>query len=67
MNQLQHRQTEARLRIMNPDGTPIANQEIQIDQATHTFLFGCGAFDTVALMKATDEKQRAFLLERMVT
>ena len=65
MNQLQHRQTEARLRIMNPDGTPIANQEIQIDQATHTFLFGCGAFDAVALMKTEDEKQKAFLQDRL--
>ncbi|MBQ6506377.1 MAG: endo-1,4-beta-xylanase [Clostridia bacterium] len=65
MNQLQHRQTEARLRIMNPDGTPIANQEIQIDQATHTFLFGCGVFDAVALMKTEDEKQKAFLQDRL--
>ena len=65
MNQLQHRQTEARLRIMNPDGTPMANQEIQIDQATHTFLFGCGVFDAVALMKTEDEKQKAFLQDRL--
>ena len=65
MNQLQHRQTDTRLRILNPDGTPKANQEIQIDQTTQNFLFGCGVFDAVALMKTEDEQQKAFLQDRL--
>ena len=65
MNQWQHRQTDTRLRILNPDGTPKANQEIQIDQTTQTFLFGCGVFDAVALMKTEDEQQKAFLQDRL--
>ena len=65
MNQWQHRQTDTRLRILNPDGTPKGNQEIQIDQTAQTFLFGCGVFDAVALMKTEDEQQKAFLQDRL--
>jgi len=62
---LQHRKAHAGLRILNPDGTPAAGQPVQIDQVSHRFLFGCGAFDAVAMSKTGDEKQRAFLRERM--
>ena len=62
---LAHRQANARLRVLNPDGTPAARQEISIDQVSHQFLFGCGAFDAVELMKTPDEKKQAFLRERM--
>lgn len=60
-----HRKATARLRILNADGTPAANQPVSVDQASHQFLFGCGAFDAVALMKTQDAQQRAFLQERM--
>ena len=65
MDKLSHRKAEARLQILNPDGSPARNCPVRVDQTSHRFLFGCGAFDTVALMKTTDEKQRAFLLERL--
>lgn len=65
MDQLKHRRADARLRILNPDGTPAAGRAVRIDQASHQFLFGCGAFDTVALQFIPDETKRAFLLERM--
>ena len=65
MNHLKHRQAQARLRILNPDGTPAANTPLQADQTSHQFLFGCGAFDTVALMMVQDEAKKAFLQERM--
>jgi len=65
MNQLNHRQAKARLQILNPDGSPAANRSVSIDQVSHRFLFGCGAFDAVELMKADHEEQRFFLLERM--
>ena len=60
-----HRKANARLRILNPDGTHAARQQVSISQVSHQFLFGCGAFDAVALMKTRDENQRAFLQERM--
>ncbi len=65
MDQLKHRKARARLRVLNPDGTPAANREVRVDQVSHRFLFGCGAFDAVALMKTEDEAQKAFLKERM--
>ena len=67
MSQVQfaHRQSNARLRILNPDGTPAVRQEVSVSQVSHQFLFGCGAFDAVEMMKTQDEKKQAFLRERM--
>ncbi len=62
---IQHRQAEAQLQILNPDGTPAAGRTIRVNQTSHQFLFGCGAFDTVAIHKIPDEQKRAFLEERM--
>ena len=65
MDQLNHRKATARLRILNPDGTPAAGRSVRIDQVSHQFLFGCGAFDAVELMRTKDEQKKAFLQERM--
>ena len=65
MDQLNHRKAAASLRILNPDGSPAAGRVVRVDQVSHRFLFGCGAFDAVELMKASDDKQRFFLLDRM--
>ncbi len=65
MSQLEHRKADARLLILNPDGTPAKDRPVRIDQTSHQFLFGCGAFDTVAMMKTQDETKRAFLRDRM--
>lgn len=62
---LLHRKVNASLRILNPDGTPAAGQQVRVSQVSHQFLFGCGAFDTVAMMKTQDEEKKAFLGERM--
>ena len=60
-----HRKATARLRILNPDGTPAAQQQVRVRQTGHQFLFGCGAFDTVEIMKTKDEDRKAFLQQRM--
>ena len=60
-----HRKAKARLQILNPDGTPAACRPVSINQVSHQFLFGCGAFDAVALMKTQDTKEKTFLQERM--
>ena len=65
MDQLKHRKADARLQLLNPDGTPAANCPVRIDQISHQFLFGCGAFDAVELMRTQDETQKAFLQERL--
>ncbi len=60
-----HRKAEARLRILNPDGTPAACQAVRADQVSHRFLFGCGAFDAVEIMRTQDEERKKILQERM--
>ena len=65
MNNLDHRKATARLRILNPDGTPAANRTVKADQRAHDFLFGCGAFDTVAMHKVEDPDKQAFFRARM--
>ena len=65
MDQLKHRRADARLQLLNPDGTPAVNRPVQIDQVSHQFLFGCGAFDAVALMKVPNEHWKAVIRERM--
>ena len=65
VNQLEHRRAAARLQILNPDGTAAANREVRIDQTSHQFLFGCGAFDFVPMLKTQDEDRKAFLQQRM--
>ncbi len=39
-----------RIKFERMDGTPLANQEIVINQKSHKFLFGCGAFDAIPLV-----------------
>ena len=63
--QYSHRKSAARLQILNADGTPAARTSVSVDQISHRFLFGCGAFDAVDLMKTQDAAERAFLQERM--
>ena len=63
MADLEHRRTTKTLHILNADGTPAAEQTVRFDQMGHQFLFGCGAFDAVYMMKAQNEEQRAVLAE----
>ena len=65
MDQLKHRKAEAKLQILNADGSPAAGRTVRVDQVSHQFLFGCGAFDAVEIMKTEDEEKRFFLLDRM--
>ena len=65
MDPLSHRRAKARLQILNPDGTPAANRPVRVDQVSHQFLFGCGAFDAVLLNKAQDEQLRDAARERV--
>ncbi|MBO4514284.1 MAG: endo-1,4-beta-xylanase [Lachnospiraceae bacterium] len=68
MSALSHRKATANLRLVNADGTPLANSAVTAKQISHQFLFGCGAFDSVTLMRAKEsgnEQATAFLGERM--
>ena len=61
----EHRKADARLQVLHPDGTPVSRRSVSVHQVSHRFLFGCGAFDAVELMKAQDVGEKAFLEERM--
>ena len=65
MDHLQHRRAEARLRVLYRDGTPAARVPVRIDQVSHSFLFGCGAFGAIAMMTAADEEKKRALEEHM--
>jgi GH35 family endo-1,4-beta-xylanase len=57
----QNRTAEGTLRITKEDGTPLANQEVEVAQTNHKFLFGCTGFSTIPL--ANDElsgEQKAY-------
>ena len=48
--------------ILKADGTPLANQEVTIEQTNHKFLFGTAAFDLVPLTNGEysgEKKERA--------
>ena len=45
MDQLKHRKADAKLQILKPDGTPAVGRTVRVDQVSHQFLFGCGAFE----------------------
>lgn len=64
MKSLAHRQGTARLRILSADGTPAANCPVSIDQTGHQFMFGCGAFSFVDMMRTQTDERMAFLKDR---
>jgi GH35 family endo-1,4-beta-xylanase len=44
-----HRSAEATLSVLGPDGKPLANQDVQIAQQNHKFLFGTTGSSVIAL------------------
>lgn len=46
------RMADAKLTVLKPDKTPLANQEVAIEQTGHKFLFGTAAFDLLPLTNA---------------
>lgn len=65
MTNLNHRKAEAHIRILNPDGTPAADQPVRIDQTSHQFLFGCGAFAALALSRVREPEKRERLIQSL--
>jgi GH35 family endo-1,4-beta-xylanase len=44
---LDHRQQKSKFKILNSNGEPLKNQEVEISQRDHKFLFGCNGFEFV--------------------
>ena len=59
---INNRMTDATLTILDTDQTPLANQEVVLEQTQHKFLFGTAAFDLVPLTNgeyAGERKEQA--------
>ena len=65
MHPLSHRQAEIQLQLLNPNGQPAAHQAVRIDQTSSSFLFGCGAFDAVALARERDPERIIAIQKRV--
>ena len=64
-NSLQHRKAACRIRVVNSGGTPLANRKISLRQTNHEFLFGCGAFDSLAYCSIPQEEQPPLLQSKI--
>jgi len=68
---LSHRKAAVRLKLLNPDGSPVISQEVKISQKSHQFLFGVGGFEAVELAggkpdgAALDEAHASYLREKL--
>ena len=59
----EHRKARAVLRVLDGQGRPVANAHLHLDQKSHDFLFGCGAFDAIPC--TNEKKGDPFLGDRM--
>ena len=64
-NSLSFRKAKKRLYITDATGNPMRNTDMKLEQVNHKFLFGCGAFDTLAYIGAADETNRTFFKDRV--
>jgi GH35 family endo-1,4-beta-xylanase len=71
MDNLKHRKASIKIRLVNENGTPVANQGVKISQKKHQFLFGVGGFEAVELAGGkpgggqVDNERKAFLQEKL--
>ncbi|MBR2054538.1 MAG: 1,4-beta-xylanase, partial [Clostridia bacterium] len=65
MDKFASKKAQAPILVTGKDGMPITNTEVRMTLKNHQFLFGCGAFETIPLMKIQDEEKKAFFADRM--
>ncbi|HEX9389124.1 MAG TPA: hypothetical protein VF918_22555 [Anaerolineales bacterium] len=53
-----NRMTDVTLTILKSDNTPLANQEVIIEQTRHKFLFGAAAFDLIPFTSGEYEGEK---------
>lgn len=61
---LAHRRADAVVTLVGPDGAPLADRDVVVQQTRHQFLFGCIGFDLIGLANdyagAPGEPDRAY-------
>ncbi|MBP5491476.1 MAG: endo-1,4-beta-xylanase [Clostridiales bacterium] len=55
---ISHRKVTKRIQFKDEKGNPLSNQEIQVKQKKHDFLFGCGGFDFIPYVTKGDESYK---------
>lgn len=61
-----HRKSRAVIKFRRKDGSPVCRKDVEIRQINHSFLFGCGAFETLYVTDPSIEPdKKAFYEERM--
>ena len=60
---LEHRKATIALRVVDATGNPVAGRKLRLDQTSHDFLFGSGAFD--AIPRTNEHKDDPFFRDRM--
>ncbi len=53
---LSHRKVKKELIVRDAQGNPLANRQVSIEQKSHSFLFGCGAFEFMNHIKDPNEQ-----------
>lgn len=64
-NDLSHRKAKTVLHIADEYGNPVADADIRLTQTNHEFLFGCGAFDTLAYLNIKEENIKKMFADRV--
>lgn len=64
-NNYEYRKASRVLQIVDEEGKPFSRTKIDLQQESHEFLFGCGAFDSVAYCNETDAGKKKELKDRI--
>lgn len=66
----EHRTADVTLSLCRKDGSPLANQKVQVAQRSHQFLFGCTGFEVIPLangeLQGADKAQAELLNEKLL-
>ena len=65
MDRFENKKAKQVLLFTDPQGSPLKNRKIRADQISSEFLFGCGAFDTLEIVKPKSEESKVFFEDRM--
>ena len=67
INDLAHRMATKVIRLVDVAGDPVVDEEIELRQTSHTFLFGGGAFDAVQVANKSAPPERLTFLEEKLS
>lgn len=60
-----HRKGSKTLILLNKDGSPLKNQDLEVKQVKHVFLFGCSEFDCIPYINGYMDQRQEDLTREM--